>query len=232
MSSSCDGGASDDDGARTVTDFSYLSEPRQKIKNKPKSRIRFGRVSLSSSKPQIYSPQEYLSSAVGDNKQIIQSTVKIPKEEKNGFKDVTNNEKSHGSCFSKKRAGTISSTCDTEVIPVFRKRGLSCVKECFAVLDTVYNHELSEPFRHEVKSKDVPDYYKTIKRGMCYDMIAHKLRNGIYQKLDEFTDDMRLIFDNCFQYHTEGSLTYLAGLEMQKFFEKKMQEIFTNIKFT
>jgi hypothetical protein len=36
---------------------------------------------------------------------------------------------------------------------------------------------------------------------MCYDMIAHKLRNGIYGTLQEFVDDMTLIFNNCFQYH-------------------------------
>lgn len=47
----------------------------------------------------------------------------------------------------------------------------------------------------------VPDYYKIIKRGMCYDIIAHKLRNSIYEKFDEFVDDMKLIFSNCYQYH-------------------------------
>ncbi|XP_071155763.1 fap1 adhesin-like isoform X1 [Mytilus edulis] len=132
-------------------------------------------------------------------------------------------------CLSKKK-GIDLITSEREVIPPQRKRGLVCVQECFTVLDKVYNHKLSEPFREEVKSKDVPDYYKTIKRGMCYDMVAHKLRNGFYSQVEEFVDDMKLVFSNCYQYHEKNSDIYKAGVEMETFFEKKMLETFPSFK--
>ncbi|XP_076092193.1 uncharacterized protein LOC143063735 isoform X3 [Mytilus galloprovincialis] len=132
-------------------------------------------------------------------------------------------------CLSKKK-GIELITSEREVIPSHRKRGLACVQECFTVLDKVYNHKLSEPFREEVKSKDVPDYYKTIKRGMCYDMVAHKLRNGFYSQMEEFVDDMRLVYSNCYQYHEKNSDIYKAGVEMETFFEKKMLETFPSFK--
>lgn len=52
-----------------------------------------------------------------------------------------------------------------------------------------------------ISNLKVPDYYKTIKRGMCYDMVAHKLRNGFYSQVEEFVDDMKLVYSNCYQYH-------------------------------
>ncbi|CAC5377241.1 TRIM24 [Mytilus coruscus] len=132
-------------------------------------------------------------------------------------------------CLSKKK-GIDLITSEREVIPTYRKRGLVCVQECFTVLDKVYNHKLSEPFRQEVKSKDVPDYYKIIKRGMCYDMVAHKLRNGFYSQVEEFVDDMRLVYSNCYQYHEKKSEIYMAGVEMEAFFDKKMLETFPSFK--
>ncbi|XP_063423575.1 uncharacterized protein LOC134707595 isoform X2 [Mytilus trossulus] len=132
-------------------------------------------------------------------------------------------------CLSKKKEIDLI-TSEREVIPSHRKRGLVCVQECFTVLDKVYNHKLSEPFREEVKSNDVPDYYKTIKRGMCYDMVAHKLRNGFYSQMEEFVDDMRLVYSNCYQYHEKNSDIYKAGVEMETFFEKKMLETFPSFK--
>lgn len=56
-------------------------------------------------------------------------------------------------------------------------------------------------FKYTIFNLKVPDYYKTIKRGMCYDMVAHKLRNGFYSQMEEFVDDMRLVYSNCYQYH-------------------------------
>ncbi|XP_052093622.1 uncharacterized protein LOC127729777 isoform X2 [Mytilus californianus] len=134
-------------------------------------------------------------------------------------------------CLSKKK-GIDLITSEREVIPTYRKRGLVCVQECFTVLDKVYNHKLSEPFRQEVKSKDVPDYYKIIKRGMCYDMVAHKLRNGFYSQVEEFVDDMRLVYSNCYQFHEKNSEIYMAGVEMEAFFDKKMLETFPSFKMS
>ncbi|GAB1598222.1 transcription initiation factor TFIID subunit 1-like [Argonauta hians] len=116
---------------------------------------------------------------------------------------------------------------DTECIPPLRKRGFAYQTECFKVLDCIYNNEKSELFRHEIKSKDVSDYYKVVKRGMCLDIIAYKIRNNIYTKVKEFSSDMYRIFDNCRLYNPYGSEAYEAANIVQNLFNDKMIECFS-----
>ncbi|XP_033763372.1 nucleolar protein dao-5-like [Pecten maximus] len=125
----------------------------------------------------------------------------------------------------KKSDKPVVSSSSEECIPKGRKRGFQWRQECLRILDRVYNHEFSDPFRHEVKSKDTPDYYKIVKRGMCFDIIGYKLRCNIYEELRDFFLDVRLVFDNCRLYHKPESPIYQAGLVVKCFFRKVAKEI-------
>ncbi|XP_069122075.1 serine-rich adhesin for platelets-like [Argopecten irradians] len=125
----------------------------------------------------------------------------------------------------KKSEKPVVSSSSEEHIPKGRKRGFQWKQECLRILDRVYNHEFSDPFRHEIKSKDIPDYYKIVKRGMCFDIIGYKLRCNIYEELRDFFLDVRLVFDNCRLYHKTDSPIYQAGLVVKCFFRKVAKEI-------
>ncbi|OWF36395.1 uncharacterized protein LOC110441740 [Mizuhopecten yessoensis] len=119
----------------------------------------------------------------------------------------------------------VVSSSSEECIPKGRRRGFQWRQECLRILDRVYNHHFSEPFRHEVKSKDIPDYYKIVKRGMCFDIIGYKLRCNIYEELRDFFLDVRLVFENCRLYYKPQSPIYRAGLVVRYFFRKIAKEV-------
>lgn len=121
----------------------------------------------------------------------------------------------------------IEDDSDTEYIPPLRKRGFLYRRECLKILDCIYNNEKSELFRHEIKSKYVSDYYKVVKRGMCFDIIAYKIRNNIYTNIKEFSSDMYRIFDNCRLYNQYGSEAYEVANVVQNLFNQKMVECFS-----
>jgi len=79
-----------------------------------------------------------------------------------------------------------------------RRVGLVCTC-CHSVLEMLM---LALCFLQNLVSLlKVPDYYIVVKRGMCFDLIAYKLRNNIYEDLPDFVSDMRLVFDNCRLYY-------------------------------
>ncbi|XP_046332795.2 uncharacterized protein LOC124115737 isoform X1 [Haliotis rufescens] len=120
----------------------------------------------------------------------------------------------------------IYASSSEEVIPPPIKRGFQYTDACFKVFNTVYNHEGSDPFCKEIKSKDVPDYYKVVKRAMWLDLIAHKLRSSRYERLEDYVADMRLVFMNSHRFNKENTEVYESGITCEKLFEKKLAEQF------
>ena len=75
--------------------------------------------------------------------------------------------------FKKDRKHIRRNACKTPKCQIYKKKLDTCksivqinaseifylyqnfAQECFSVLDKVYNHEMGEAFRHEIKSKDV-----------------------------------------------------------------------------
>jgi len=128
----------DDDDARTVTDFNCISEPKPKPKPRTKSKNRWNKITLTSSKPQIYSQQEYLSAAGGGTNQ--QSALKrdvtryqhvINNDVIDGMYSATNDVTADYTSTTKEmvvQPGVVKSISENEIIPAYRKRGLTCVK--------------------------------------------------------------------------------------------------------
>ena len=52
---------------------------------------------------------------------------------------------------------------------------------------------------------NVPDYPKIIKTPMDFGTVKQKLSNNEYLRIEQFLEDMNLVFDNCMKYNGIGS---------------------------
>jgi len=90
------------------------------------------------------------------------------------------------------------------------------------ILKKRYEH-ISYPFLHPVDpvALNIPDYPLIIKTPMDISTIQEKLDSGIYLKKQEFEDDFRLIFKNCYQYNPEGTDVYILGKQLEEIFNEQ-----------
>lgn len=106
-------------------------------------------------------------------------------------------------------------------------------RRCERLLLHIFCHELSIGFREPVASS-VPNYYKIIKQPMDLKKVKRKLQlrsSQYYKSVQEFVDDMRLIFKNCAKYNEAGSEMAISGKAVSLYFEEKLQEIFPDHNF-
>jgi hypothetical protein len=61
------------------------------------------------------------------------------------------------------------------------------------------------PFKQPVDPvmDNVPNYFDVVKRPMDLSSIRTKMVNGVYKAASEFEADVRLIFQNCYEYWTQ-----------------------------
>lgn len=88
--------------------------------------------------------------------------------------------------------------------------------------------KLSIPFMNPVDGNEYPDYYKVIKKGMCFNDVAENLKAGRYKNgaagIQSFRDDVELIFLNATTYNAAGSAIYRDALTLKTYFQKKMDK--------
>lgn len=69
------------------------------------------------------------------------------------------------------------------------------------------------------------DYYDIISHPMDLSTVRSKLERGVYYNKAQFANDIRLMFDNCYQYNGEGSKVARIGRRLQAIFEKIFAKI-------
>ena len=76
----------------------------------------------------------------------------------------------------------------------------------------------------------IPDYLQIIKNPMDFSTIKRKLSNNLYTNFKQFTEDIALVFDNCYMYNGANSSVGLACTlvknEYQKLYEQMGMEKF------
>lgn len=83
----------------------------------------------------------------------------------------------------------------------------------------------------ELPSKRIyPDYYVLIQNPVACDIISKRMNNCTYQRLGEFLADFKLMFDNARLYNEEGSIVYEDANELEREFNRKLQEIVPGIE--
>ncbi|ODV82948.1 hypothetical protein CANARDRAFT_30419 [[Candida] arabinofermentans NRRL YB-2248] len=68
---------------------------------------------------------------------------------------------------------------------------------------------------------DCPTYFDVVKEPMDFSTISNKLSNGEYENADEFENDVKLIFKNCYIFNPEGTAVNMMGHRLEAVFDEK-----------
>jgi len=86
-----------------------------------------------------------------------------------------------------------------------------------------YWTRLVGPFRNPVDpiADNVPNYFAVVKRPMDLVTIRDKMGRSEYHTAEEFEADVRLIFQNCYEYWTENDQIFNTCSSFEKYFNEK-----------
>ncbi|KAL7415662.1 PHD-zinc-finger like domain-containing protein, partial [Mrakia frigida] len=83
-------------------------------------------------------------------------------------------------------------------------------------MEKISSQDRTEVFLHPVSRIDVPDYHEVIKKPMAWETIEEKLENHHYVNVQEFQDDINLVFDNAQLYNDPESAIHKLAVRLQK----------------
>ncbi|GES81833.1 hypothetical protein GLOIN_2v1781474 [Rhizophagus clarus] len=92
---------------------------------------------------------------------------------------------------------------------------------CYDIFHKLENNPYAYLF-YKYNEKDIID--KAIKHPMDLFTVNSKLENDQYTNLEEFENDIRLIFRNCYTYNDAKSEVYCSGEALESVFNKKWNE--------
>ncbi len=75
----------------------------------------------------------------------------------------------------------------------------------------------------------IPEYFEVIKTPMDFGTIKHRLNINYYHRLQEFIDDMSLVFENCINFNGEDSQVGKMGKNVREEFKKLYEQL--NLEF-
>lgn len=71
-------------------------------------------------------------------------------------------------------------------------------------------------FAYPISAEEVQDYHDVIKNPISFQTINEKLVAHKYQSVDEFSDDVRLIYENCMTYNNADTPYYRSAIRQSK----------------
>uniref|UniRef100_A0A7S2WZM5 Bromo domain-containing protein n=1 Tax=Chloropicon primus TaxID=1764295 RepID=A0A7S2WZM5_9CHLO len=105
------------------------------------------------------------------------------------------------------------------------------MKECDRIVHFLKKHKYAEPFLKPVTQEmlQLPElwakYQDVVKTPMDISTIASKQRRRKYSSIDEFKDDVNLVFENCFKFNFEGDPVHKAGKHLKRGFRKRWKKL-------
>lgn len=87
----------------------------------------------------------------------------------------------------------------------------------------VAQKDVQKIFAQPVTEDIAPNYFSMIKNPMDLSTIKAKFHDDEYQTLQQFKDDMRLMFENCMCYNPRNSFVYNEGSAIWQFFKKQLK---------
>jgi hypothetical protein len=81
------------------------------------------------------------------------------------------------------------------------------------------------PFMELVPKSDYPDYYEFIESPISIKEIRTKIQGSRYAEMDDFRQDMFLMFNNCKIYNQPGSVIYLIADRLSTEFSKNYNQM-------
>ena len=90
------------------------------------------------------------------------------------------------------------------------------------IVEKLKLHSKSWPFRKPVK--DAEGYYEVVKKPMDLQTLEENVNKGKYQTIEQFEEDTRLIFSNCYLYNIDGNVYSRTARELEQYFNSLMFE--------
>ncbi|OMJ27517.1 SWR1 complex bromodomain subunit bdf1 [Smittium culicis] len=105
------------------------------------------------------------------------------------------------------------------------------LKHCSAILKELYkkqHYDIAFYFYEPVDyvALDIPSYPKIVKTPMDFGTINTKLINNQYNSSDDFYNDVKLVFQNCYKFNPKKHPVHVAGRAVETIFENKWEEYF------
>lgn len=98
-----------------------------------------------------------------------------------------------------------------------------CIKITKEFMDDKLSSLFMEPFHPD---KDLQDeYYSIIKKPMDLSTVMRKLKENSYLSIGDWSDDMKLIFDNAINFNGEESLVGSIAIYLKRKLVKRMKII-------
>eukprot|EP01101_Sappina_pedata_P007638 TRINITY_DN4080_c0_g1_i2.p1 TRINITY_DN4080_c0_g1~~TRINITY_DN4080_c0_g1_i2.p1 ORF type:complete len:1007 (-),score=311.76 TRINITY_DN4080_c0_g1_i2:15-2990(-) len=102
------------------------------------------------------------------------------------------------------------------------------LKNCSKMLDGLMSNPLAPPFNQPVDpiKLNIPDYPVIIKRPMDLKTIKKNLKFGRFANVEEFVEDIRLVFRNAQTYNHHTTDVHKMSLSLSKVFESQIHTLF------
>lgn len=99
----------------------------------------------------------------------------------------------------------------------------SLLKPCLKILKELRKNRMAIYFLEPVDPEklNIPDYFQIIKEPMDFGTIYQKLCTGQYNSIEQFGQDMRLVFSNAQTYNPSQTEVHTYATQLSKMFEKR-----------
>lgn len=97
--------------------------------------------------------------------------------------------------------------------------------KCEEILNSLISFPICYPFLQLIDPErdGAPDYYQFVSKPMALVEVKRKLSEDKYKTIQEFKDDIELIWSNAKAYNGDGTLFTDMALEARHWFNKKMK---------
>ncbi|KAJ7071264.1 Bromodomain-containing protein [Mycena amicta] len=104
------------------------------------------------------------------------------------------------------------------------------LKFCSNLLTLLHRKQYSHIASHfydpvDYLKLDIPTYPKIVKKPMDMSTMRTKLDQGEYPNAQKFYEDFKLMIRNCFAFNPAGTLVNQAGIDLQRVFDEKWQNL-------
>ena len=100
-------------------------------------------------------------------------------------------------------------------------------RKCLELTNKMLHMDMCKPFKDKVDPirDGAQNYNEIVKHPMDLSTIRKNLNNGQYKLLDEWADDVNLVWHNAMLFNSEGTLIHLVAKEMEMWFKKKFKNM-------
>jgi len=100
-------------------------------------------------------------------------------------------------------------------------------QKCYSIISTIKSHPWSWPFIEPVDPVvlNLPDYFIVITKPMDLGTVSKKILQGQYETIQDFAEDVRLVWKNCFTYNPPESDIVKMAQSLDAIFEEKFKKV-------